>query len=419
MRVTITFLFFLFLMAANGQETIQANFSFSHNGKWINSGDYIDIYELKNIQLEHKTDTNEYEVLFVIIPFEGTMLSFSKKESEINSLDIVEMLKIGNITIENIKDIMLYVRKNEFSLGLYSVNIFTRKLETPDDYFNEFVLYAKIGEGETSIWCINQAIQMDSTNLKYLNARAQYFFETGELSSAQIDFQKIAKLQANYTSFIFLAMIELNQGDYFSCKSLAQKSLELAVTDLEKSNAYLTIGNANAKTNDYDSAYIAYKKSIELNPKNTNALNNITTVLDKLNRSDEKMNYFEQLLKADSSFYLIHINIGFHYLKLENFELALREFNSVLEIDSNQTLALSNKAFTLMKLGDLNEALEFINKSIQLDPSNAYAHKNKALIFLELGHSKSACVALKEAIKLNFTEQYGDEVLMLLKKNCQ
>jgi len=211
----------------------------------------------------------------------------------------------------------------------------------------------------------------------------------------------------------------LKQGDYINSKTLAQKSLEYASNDLEKSSSYLTIGDVNAKIYDFNSAYSAYIKSIELNPKNTNALNNITTVLDKINKSDEKIKYYEQLLKADTSFYLIHINIGFHYLKEGNYELALKEFNSVLEIDSNQSTALSNKAYTLMKLGQVNEALDVINKSIQLDASNSYAHRNRALIFLELGDSKSACVALKEAIKLNFTKQYGDEVLSLMKKNCE
>lgn len=418
MRFSVTILLIFLQFSFFGQEKNEASFFLSYNNKKILSDDFIDVYELNKIEIKPKIDTVDYEVQFVIIPFQGTILSFSKKQEEIKSMNIDELLGYANISIDKIRNIFLNLRKDEMSPTLYSANVFTRDLRNASDFFNEFVLYADAGEVESSAWYIYTAISMDSTNLTYLNAGAQFYFEIGELKLAQDAFLKISESNPNYTSFAYLSNISAKQGDYLNAKSYAKKSLPYASSNLEKSNVYLNIADADNKLLEYKAAYSSYKKSIELNPKNINALNNITTVLDEVKRSDEKVTYFNQIIAIDSSFYIVHINIGFHYLENQKFDKALEEFNAVLKIDPNQAIALSNKAFVLMKLGNLADALVTIEKSLQLEPTNSYGFKNKALILMEMGDVNSACIALNEALKLNFTQQYGEEVLGLIKKNC-
>lgn len=419
MKAKITFLLLILHFSIYGQERPQVQVFLSQNKKQINSGDFIDIQSFKNIEINQGSDTVAYEIQFVVIPFEGRLLSFSTKQHEMKSLDVLRFLEIGNISPRDIKKVTLIVRKNELSPELYSVDIFTRKLEKAVDFYEEFIRYAQIGDKESAIWLIGQAINLDASNVSYLNAESQLYYEVGEVDKSNDGFRKSAALESNYTAFIYLAFISADQGDYVSSKSFAEKSLNFTTNDVEASNAYAEIGDANAKMQDYSAAYLAYKKAIELNPENISALNNITTVLDQVNRSDEKVDYFHQILKVDPSFYMIHVNIGFYYLKKEMFDMALAEFDSVLKIDPNQALALNNKAFALMKLGRLDDALAAVKLSIQLEPTNSYAYRNKALILLEMNDSKAACLALNEAVKLNFTEYYGDEVLLLKKKNCK
>ena len=259
---------------------------------------------------------------------------------------------------------------------------------------------------------------MDSTNLTFLNARAQFLFEIGNLNAAEIEFIRIIEVQPNFISLNFMSFLKATQYDYESSKTFAEKSLTYASNSDEKSEAYFAIGQAESKRFQYESAYTAYLKSIEFNPKNVSALNNITTVLDKVNRSDEKLYYFEKIVSIDPSFYQIHINIGFYYLKQEKYQKAVDEFNIVLKNDPFQPFALSNKAFALLKLGSLEDALNTINLSLQYDSKNAFAYKNKGLILIELGEIQSACQELKTAIQLNFTQQYGNEAIDLIKIHC-
>lgn len=419
MKPLLSFLLIILSFSTLGQDPVQTELYLTQQNKRINSGEFLSIHDFKHIKIEGKVDTNEYQIQFVFIPFEGTIVVFSKKESEIETMDIKELLGPGTISEDNIKHVTLSIKKDELSPAKPYGVVMTRKLESAEDNFTEFTRYAKIGDGETSVWFINQALALDSTNLKFLNARAQLYFEMGDLETSKNAFTKISTSHPNYVAFSYLSLIDLRQGDYAKAKANAESSLEYASDKSEKSYAYTSIADAEAKLFKFESAYKNYKKALDLNPEHINALNNITTVLDEVNRSDEKVAYFEKILKIDSSIYLVHVNIGFQYLHEEKFELALKEFNTVLEINPDQAIALSNKAYALMKLNQIEDALICIDKSLLLDSTNSYAFRNKALILLVLKNSEAACEALNEALRLNFTQQYGEEVLLLKKENCE
>jgi tetratricopeptide (TPR) repeat protein len=415
------FLFFTLIISGclYGQDSKSFQPYLALDNVQIKTGDCIEVQNLKNIQVVSSEDITLYQLQFVIVPFQGTLLSFMNKANEIKNLDIDYYLNVGSISQDKIKHIILNIRKDENSPVLYSTTIFTRKLITAEDYFIEFTLHASIGDGESAIWCINQAVSLDSKNLTYLNAKAQLMYEMGDINSAKTEFEKIINSQPNHTSYYYLSLIEINQSNFSKGESYAQLALDNSKHNDERSNSYLLLGNTNSSLSNFNLAYDAYLKSIEYNPKNVLALNNIIPVLDKINRSNEKLKYYKLILEVDSTKYLFHINIGFDYLKKEQYELALHEFEYVLKIDPFQGLALNNKAFALLKMGKLNDALAIVDEAIRVDPSNSYAFRNKALILIELKEIDKACQNLEKAISLNFTKNYGDEVEILIKKYCK
>lgn len=415
------FLFLTFIISAciYGQDSISIQPYLEIDNVQIKYGDCIEVENLKNLKVVSAEYTTLYQVEFVIVPFQGNILLFKNSANEIKDLDIDYYLNVGNISRDKIKHVILNIRKDENSPILYSTSIFTRKLITAEDYFIEFTLYASIGDGESAIWCINEAVSLDSKNLKYLNANAQLKYEMGDVNGAKTEFEKIINSQPNHSSYYYLSFIEINQSNFSKGETYAQLALENSKNNNEKSNSYLMLGNSNSSLSNFNLAYEAYLKSIEYNPQNVLALNNIIPVLDKINRSNEKLKYYKLILEADSTKYLFHINIGFDYLKKKQYQLALEEFDYVLKIDPLQGLALNNKAFALFKLGKLNDALALVNKAIHVDPNNSYAFRNKALILIKLKEIDKAYQNLEKAISLNFTKNYGDEVEILIKKYCK
>ena len=51
--------------------------------------------------------------------------------------------------------------------------------------------------------------------------------------------------------------------------------------------------------------------------------------------------------------------------------------------------------------------------------TNSYAYRNRGLLYIKQHKPEEACADLHKALSLGFTENYGDEVEELVKKNCQ
>ena len=51
--------------------------------------------------------------------------------------------------------------------------------------------------------------------------------------------------------------------------------------------------------------------------------------------------------------------------------------------------------------------------------TNSYAYRNRGLLYIKQHKPEEACADSHKALSLGFTENYGDEVEELVKKNCQ
>lgn len=414
----VTFLIIGLSFLTFGQSA--SSLQFILNGNPIIDGDIVDVHSFKDLKIElSKEDEgmfNQLELQFVVIPFNMQVLVFKQKVSDLHKINIDEMLTYQSILPAQISHVQLNILLEEVVQS--SITVFTRKLETPADYFQEFISHAEAGNAEMATWNLNQALQLDPENIEYLNARAQFYWETGDHETSLQLFDDLLNEKPNYMSHSYLGQIYMSQNNFSKASEHYLKSIEHTKNDAEVSESYTMLGTIELIQYHYETAYSNYKTALKYNTTNIGALNNIASVCDEVGKQDEKVSYFQRVIDADSSFYLIHVNIGFHYLGEEKFEKALSEFNQVLAIDSTEAATLNNKSFALLKLNRLDEALQFVNMSLSYGPLNSYAFRNRALIQLELGKNKLACEDLNQALELKFTEQYGNEVNELMEKNC-
>jgi tetratricopeptide (TPR) repeat protein len=409
------------LLSTYGQQENQtkSEFLYLHEQK-INDGDFLDVHSFKDLVVKGNSLISEEENLklkFVIVPIGINLLSFEYNLTELKNLNMDEMLEVGGIPKEKITHSIIYIMENEVQLN--SVKVSAKKYEVGDEYFFDFESYAAIGDAEMAIWSIEQAIKLEPTNLEYLNSQGKLFFDLKDYNQSKSQFESILETEPNYLSYEYLGYNLFQLGEYEKAIEANQNAIKLTKSKTELSNRHCSIAESHAKNSDFKNAYKSYKKSLKYNPNNITSLNNISTVCDKVGKRKKKISYLNRVIEADPSFYLVHINIGFHYLKQEKYKEAISEFDEVLKIDSLQPNALSNKAFCLYKLDQLNEAQIWIDKAIVQSPSNSYAYKNRALIEIALKDIESACNDLDIANQLNYTQQYGDEVNELKSKYCK
>ena len=111
--------------------------------------------------------------------------------------------------------------------------------------------------------------------------------------------------------------------------------------------------------------------------------------------------------------------MGYLYQLKGDFQKSVNYLDHALQLDPNEALALNNRGYSKLKLGDLKGALADVKKSIKLYPGNAYAYRNLGLIHLSQSKNDEACKAFYEALDKEFTKQYGNEVINLIKENCR
>ncbi len=182
-------------------------------------------------------------------------------------------------------------------------------------------------------------------------------------------------------------------------KESLSKNLE-ALTEKRKaaaSDAY-ELGSLKELQLEYREARDYYEKAVQLEPKNSDYLNQYGYILDKLGESKKAIEYYEKALKIDIEVYgdkhpnvaTRYNNIGAAWIKLGDSKKAIDYFETALKIglavygDKHPDVAASyyNIGSALVSLEEYKKAIEYYEKSLQIG-LEAYGvrHPNVARIY--------------------------------------
>lgn len=134
-------------------------------------------------------------------------------------------------------------------------------------------------------------------------------------------------------------------------------------------------------------AEIIYRKILDKDPFNHNAIHLLGLIAYQVNRYEEAIKYINKAieLKPDAIYYG---NLAMAYDKLGKEEESAKNFIKALSINpayDKAYLAHYNLGVYFKENGKIFEALEHYNKAIELDNNFFEAHWNKSLILLLLG----------------------------------
>ena len=103
-------------------------------------------------------------------------------------------------------------------------------------------------------------------------------------------------------------------------------------------------------------------------------------------------------------------------IRLHNETGALKDLDKAINLDAEYIYAYLSRGELKLMMGYIPEAEQDINSAIDLDDSNPMGYKYKALIMIEKGDTRAAFKYLKKSQSLKYSEFYGNEVNLLLKK---
>lgn len=264
------------------------------------------------------------------------------------------------------------------------------------------------------------ALESDLKQYDYWYLKTQILTEMGEALAALDIFNKMVDSFSNDPRVYF------DRGNFLTSIRMA----ETAVKDFEKGLSlntadsmiipfYLNSGSARIYYRDFKGAYADFRQAYNKDSSNVSVLNNLGMVAQEIGKEDEAIFYMNKIIQLDPKFLGGYVNLGYLYQLKGDFKQSVSYLDKALLLDPNEALALNNRGYSKLKLGDLKGALADVKKSIKLYPANAYAYRNLGLIHLSQEKNDEACKDFYQALDMEFTKQYGNEVINLIKENCR
>lgn len=222
---------------------------------------------------------------------------------------------------------------------------------------------------------IFKEIKQGNTSLKNFT-KGMYYLLSGS-ALALIDFPTMHMLYkvvlAHITVFYFyLKGFLLKKVHQYAS---AAKNYELAAKNTADAQTfYLKAGDAQYKNKNFVGAINSYKKALELNPENTDAILKLTAIFQKeFNDKDEELiECYSKLVQQNEDNARLYYDLGNLYLKTGDKFSALNAFKIALELEENNPFFMNSYAYVLIQLKHYDDALIYYKKAIKLNPDNKW-----------------------------------------------
>jgi Tfp pilus assembly protein PilF len=147
-----------------------------------------------------------------------------------------------------------------------------------------------------------------------------------------------------------------------------EKPARVGVPANPKVQKRLNKGHRHFYAEQYQDALIQYQAAVDLDPKN-----------------------------ADTYFWR-----GRARLKLGRYDRAVEDFNQVLVYKPEHRRACDNLGWLYMKTQDYEKSLDYLNKSLQLKPDHAWAYYTRSHVFFKAGRKVPALADARKACLLGY-----------------
>jgi tetratricopeptide (TPR) repeat protein len=180
----------------------------------------------------------------------------------------------------------------------------------------------------------------------------------------------------------------------------------------------LILGLSYAQQDKHLQAKEYLKKSVNLNPKDINALSAYAYTLNQLKDNDEAVEYLKKALELKPNDINLLGTLGLIYDSQEKWAECDSIYEKALTIDSSNSLVNNNYAYSLSERGiKLQKALKMAKLAVEKDPLNSSYLDTIGWVYFKLGDYEKAKDYLEQAIKAGgeravMLEHLGDVIYM-------
>ena len=158
--------------------------------------------------------------------------------------------------------------------------------------------------------------------------------------------------------------------------------------------------------------------TLERNPTNWAAMNNLGVVLNAEGQHEEAVRWYQKAIDVRPGYAEAHGNLGVALVALGRVPEAVRHYEAALGLWPDFPAAHNNLGTALAALGDTQEAIRQVREALRLRRDYAEAHGNLATLLASTGELSEAIREYREALRIrpDYARAYHDLGVTLAKE---
>lgn len=169
-----------------------------------------------------------------------------------------------------------------------------------------------------------------------------------------------------------------------------------------KARAWGNLGKAYQERGQFDQARAAFERTLELDPRQVRALNNLALIhLNQLNEPWKARQLLERALAIDPEDAPTHVNLGVALNQTGDPAGALEHFQIAFEADPDAPQSFHNLAVAHHHLKQYDRAVEVLERGIALFPEEPSLRGLLGMVYRDMGDEARAQEALRLAAMLD------------------
>lgn len=165
-------------------------------------------------------------------------------------------------------------------------------------------------------------------------------------------------------------------------------------------NGALSSGLGYYQKKDYARATAELKRSLSMDPTNTQAYKFLASAYQAQGKTDEAIKTYKNSLALDPTQDSVHTNLGNIYLQQKKYNLAEREFKDAAKLNPTDTLAPYTLGQLYVQTGRYGEAEAQFKKVSRMAPTDPNPYYSLGAVYNKEGKYADAVKQLTQAVKL-------------------
>lgn len=255
-------------------------------------------------------------------------------------------------------------------------------------YNNMGNAYYAVGQYERAKELYLQAIQLKRDFIDAYRNLAGTYQSLGQLDKAVSQMQALVVLKPqDARNWLYLGQLYHKDGQWQQAYSAFQKALKY---DADLVEAVVGLGNLYLERKDYSSALDLFGQAVSTQSNSVDAWFGQALTLHYLNRTDEEIRAYQQVLAIEPAQTGALQNLGNAYLKQKKAELAVSCYLRAIQLEPGNVDVQYNLGVAYATLKQYDKAIEAYKKALLLNPENGEAHNGLAICYYLTGDRKSA-----------------------------